>query len=114
MSRTKKKMSAIEAFIALPDEEKERQWREFDKEFIADTFRPLTAAQRALWEKAKRRPGRPRTGEGSQVVSLSVERALLEKADAYARAKGISRSQLVAEALRAMMAPRRGGRRKSA
>jgi hypothetical protein len=55
--REKKKLSAIEAFLALPDEEKERQCREFDKEFIADTAKPLTAKQRAQWERAKRKRG---------------------------------------------------------
>jgi hypothetical protein len=43
----KKKLSVVDAFMALSDEEKERQFREFDKEFIADTAKPLTAAQRA-------------------------------------------------------------------
>jgi hypothetical protein len=103
----KRKLSPVEAFLALPDEEKERQWKEFDKEFIGDSFRPLTAAQRALWEKAKRRPGRPKVGAGVQVISLSVERELLKKADAQAKARRISRAQLFAEALKAALAPKR-------
>jgi hypothetical protein len=112
MSAHRKKLSAIDAFLALPDDEKERQWKEFDKEFIADTFKPLTPAQRDLWEKAKRRPGRPRVGGGAQVISLSIERDLLQKADARARARRITRAQLFAEALRAALAPPK--RRKSA
>ena len=98
-----KKPSAIEAFLALPDEEKERQFREFDKEFIADTFKPLTAAQRRLWEKAKRRPGRPRIGKGVQVISMSVEKDLLKRADAQAKSEGISRAELFARGLRAIL-----------
>lgn len=50
-----KKPSAIEAFLALSDEEKDRECREYDKEFIADSARPLTPAQRKLWENAKAR-----------------------------------------------------------
>lgn len=98
-----KKMSVIDEFMALPDEEKERQCREFDKPFIAETFRPLSPAQRALWEKAKRR-GRPRIGSGAKVISLTVERGLLKDADARARRLGISRAELVARALRALLA----------
>lgn len=91
-----KKNSAYEAFMALPDEEKERQWREFDKEFIADTAKPLTAAQRAQWERAKRKPGRPVRGAGARVISLSVERELLKKADREAKRRRISRAQFFA------------------
>jgi hypothetical protein len=97
------KPSMIDAFLKLPDEEKERQWKEFDKEFIADTFKPLTPAQRALWERAKRR-GRPIVGQGAKVISLSVERQLLKQADARAKALGISRAELVAQGLRAVLA----------
>ena len=103
------KPSAIDAFLTLSDEEKERQWKEFDKEFIADTFKPLTAAQRAQWERAKRR-GRPIVGQGAKVISLSVERQLLKEADALAKARGISRAELVARGLRTILAK---GRRKS-
>ncbi len=98
----RKKRSAIDAFIALPDEEEERQFREFDKEFIADTFKPLTAAQRKFWEKAKAR-GRPRIGKGAKVISLSVEQTLLAQADAEAKALGISRAELFARGLRKIL-----------
>jgi hypothetical protein len=98
-----KKMSAIDAFIALPDEEKERQCKDYDKEFFFERGRPLTSAQRALWERAKRR-GRPTVGQGAKVISLSVERQLLKEADALAKARGISRAELVARGLRAILA----------
>jgi hypothetical protein len=60
----KKKLSAVEAFLALSDAEKERQFREFDKEFVADSFKPLTAADKKLWEKAK---ARGRGGHGNAI-----------------------------------------------
>ena len=59
----RKKPSAIEAFLALPDEEKERQVREFDKPFVFEKSRPLTVAQRREWERAKARKGN-RRGRG--------------------------------------------------
>jgi hypothetical protein len=100
-----KKKSAIEAFIALPDEEKERQCKEYDQEFFFEKGRPLTRAQRAVWERAKRR-GRPTVGQGAKVISLSVERQLLAQADARAQALGISRAELVARGLRTLLAKR--------
>jgi hypothetical protein len=104
----KKKSSAIDAFLALPDEGKERQWKEFDQEFIADTFKPLSPAQRKLWQKAKAR-GRPRVGKGAKVISLSVERGLLDQADARARALGISRAEFFARGLRTLLSRRKAG-----
>ena len=103
----KNKMSAIDAFLALPDEEKERQLKEFDKEFIYETARPLTAQQRKLWERAKRR-GRPKVGHGAKVISLSVERDLLKRADSFAKNHGMSRAKLFACGLRAIL-PKKAG-----
>jgi hypothetical protein len=98
-----KKRSAVEAFLALPDEEKERQCKEFDKEFVADSFKPLTPAQRKLWERAKRR-GRPKIGAGAKVISLSVEGGLLDRTDAVAKAHGLSRAEIFARGMRAVLA----------
>ena len=109
---TKKKLSPVEEFLALPDEEKERQCREFDKDFIFEKARPLSAEQRAIWERVKRR-GRPRIGNGAKVISLTVERSLLKDADARAKALGISRAELVGRALRALLA-RKNGKSKAA
>ena len=55
----RKKPTPIEAFEALPAAEKQRQAVEFDQEFVADTFKPLAPAQRTLWRRARRKPGRP-------------------------------------------------------
>jgi hypothetical protein len=48
--------------------------------------------------------GRPKVGKGARVISLSVERGLLELADAYARRTGMSRAQLVARGLENILA----------
>ncbi len=76
---------------------------EFDKEFIADTFRPMTVAERARWQRIKRKPGRPRNGRGVKVISVSVEKDLLKQSDALAKRLGISRAQLVARGLKGML-----------
>jgi hypothetical protein len=77
--------------------------REFDQEFIAEKFRPMTAAERARWRRIKRKPGRPRNGRGVKVVSVSVEKTLLKQSDALAKRLGISRAQLIARGLKGML-----------
>jgi metal-responsive CopG/Arc/MetJ family transcriptional regulator len=55
-------------------------------------------------EQAKCKRGRPRVGRGVRVISVSVERDLLARADALARRLNISRAALIARALRVMLA----------
>jgi len=55
-------------------------------------------------EQAKHKRGRPRIGRGVRVISVSVERGLLARADAFARRLNISRAALIARALRVMLA----------
>jgi hypothetical protein len=102
--KNKKPISVAETFLALSDEEKERQFREFDKEFIADSFKPLPPAQRKLWKHAKaKNTGRPRVGRGAKIISVSIERGLLKEVDAEAKSQGISRSELFARGWRKMI-----------
>jgi hypothetical protein len=77
---------------------------EFDREFIADSFRAPTAKERARFEKARRKPGRPTEGKGAHVISVSVERELLERSDRLAKDLGITRARLVARGLKAVLA----------
>lgn len=76
--------------------------REFDRPIGLDETRPLTAAERRFWERA-RKPGRPRIGKGAVRVPFSMEFGLLEELDAFARARGMTRSALIAAAVRAYM-----------
>lgn len=63
--------------------------------------RPLNAEERAWWKSVQRKAGRPKLGRnGSKVVSVTVEKSLLKKADAYARAHGMKRSELFSMSLR--------------
>src|SRR5258708_425071 len=78
--------------------------KEFDQEFIADTFKPLTPEMRKRWEMAKRKPGRPREGAGAQVIAVSVEKTLLKRSDALARKMGLTRAGLIARGLKAVLA----------
>lgn len=78
---------------------------EFDREFIIDDARPLTPAERAHWEKIKRkRPGRPKSGSGAKVVSVSIEQSLLNRTDRLAQKKGVTRASLIARGLKSVLA----------
>jgi hypothetical protein len=77
---------------------------EFDREMVIESFSDVPAAERAKWERAVVKRGRPRRGSGATVISVSVERALLQRADLTARQLGITRSELIARGLRAALA----------
>ncbi|HWE97832.1 MAG TPA: hypothetical protein VG269_28005 [Tepidisphaeraceae bacterium] len=63
---------------------------------------PLTPAEkeRARRMAARMRPGRPKLGKGTRVVSVTVEIDLLKRADAYAKQKGLKRAELFTQGLR--------------
>lgn len=84
---------------------------EFDREFVADEFGPPSPDARARHRRAERKRGRPRAGDGSKAISVTIEESLLRRVDALARRKKTPRAQLVARGLRAVLAAeRRGGR----
>ena len=94
------------AYWEMTADELAEATQEFDREGVAETFRPMTTAEAAVWEAAvKKRPrGRPRVGKGIKVISLGIEAGLLERADALAKKRGISRAKLVAEGLERVLA----------
>jgi hypothetical protein len=72
--------------------------------------RPMSAAMRRKWESAQQTGKRIRRGRSSKtpavesrIVPVSLDPSLLSEADRYAKNAGISRSRLVAEALRLRM-----------
>jgi hypothetical protein len=73
----------------------------FDAEFVADDTTVLTPAMRAVRNRAKRKVGRPRIGQGCRTISVSIERELLSEADDFAKSRRISRAQLISKALEA-------------
>ena len=66
---------------------------------------PLTPGERARMVRAGRGlgPGRPRHGQGTRIVSVSVEIGLLAEADAYAARQGMKRAELFTRGLRAVL-----------
>lgn len=77
--------------------------REFDGEFAFLKTRPLTDQDRRRHAAARRR-GRPAIGQGAEKIRVSIERGLLARSDAFARKHKLSRSELIARGLQAMLA----------
>jgi hypothetical protein len=105
---SKKKPTTVKRFMALSEAERQRQLAEFDRENVLGRARPPTPAEAAKLRKAVRRAkakrGRPRVGAGAERVLVTIERRLLRRADAKAKAVGSSRSQLVAKGLELVLA----------
>lgn len=100
--------SNIEKFLSMSDADKASEVSRAEKA----PGRPLTAAQRAKWQKvqadlksqhAAKGRGRPVTGKGHKVISMSMEMELLARADLQAKKEGISRAALVARGLQAIL-----------
>ncbi len=72
----------------------------FDQPNAADDARPLTPAETAHWQQVKRKRGRPKTGQGFQRISLSIEKGLLQEVNAAVKKRKVSRSQFLAELLK--------------
>ncbi|MBM4035002.1 MAG: hypothetical protein FJ291_24940 [Planctomycetes bacterium] len=53
MKIKKKPSGQKKPYWEMTTEELSEATKEFDKEFIAETFKPLTRAQRALWERIR-------------------------------------------------------------
>jgi len=108
MSKKKSKMDPIERFLSLSDAEKDAEVARFDKPLPVGPDglpgKPLTPAQRKRCTKIQKRlRGRPTVGEGAKVLAVSVERGLLNEADAFAKRHNLKRSEMVAEGLRLVM-----------
>ncbi|MGD0898786.1 MAG: hypothetical protein ABR915_13195 [Thermoguttaceae bacterium] len=76
---------------------------EFDRELVIDRSRELTAEEKARWQRARRKPGRPKVGKGVQVISVSIEKGLLTRADRLGRKLQLPRTQLIALGLEALL-----------
>jgi len=98
----KKAPSEYERFLALPNHLKDREVARFNGEMPGVPGEPLTVADKALHARARKR-GRPRIGKGAKTIALTMELGLLRRADAQAKREGISRAQLVARGLQAVL-----------
>ena len=75
---------------------------EFDREFIADSFKPLSPADKARWERARARGNGPHGTEPA--VTIHVEASLLDHVDSLAQRLGVSRECLITRGIKAVLA----------
>lgn len=76
----------------------------YGREMAIEKFGPLSKTARDRWDRARRRPGRPRRGQGARVVSVSVEQDLLDRSDRLAERLGVSRARLIEQGLKIVLA----------
>lgn len=100
-SRTKKHRT--KPYTQMTTAELAEATKKFDKQFAFLNTRPLTARDKAKHRRARKR-GRPVVGQGAEKVRISVERGLLSKADTFAEEHSITRSEMIARGLLAVMA----------
>lgn len=74
--------------------------RAFDESDVIDQSRPLTAEERRTWSRLRKKRGRPKQGQGFRRISVSIEAGLLKQITALAKKRQISRSKLMALAIR--------------
>ena len=108
---TRKELLA-KPFASMTADEKEQLSKELDKGLKKSELQPVTAADIARWERARakaglppyRGRGRPKVGQGSERINVTVERGLLKRADAYAKANDVTRAELIARGLTLLLA----------
>ena len=88
--------------------ELEEATKEFDAPFAFLKFRSPDPRQQKQLEhanrRAKRKMGRPVSGDGAQRINISVERALLKRIDAVSHRLGLKRSELIARSMEITLA----------
>ena len=82
--KTRAKTSASKPYWEMNTAELREATKQFDQEFVGDTFRSATPQEKARFERARKR-GRPRNGMGSKTISVTVEANLLAKTDRLAK-----------------------------
>ena len=75
--------------------------------------RPLTAAERRLWERV-RLESAPERRKRARSISVTVDVELLGKADDYAKAHGLTRAEVVELGLKAVLTRSPGPKRRNA
>lgn len=76
---------------------------QFDNELVIDRSREPTPEERQQWKRAKQKRGRPKEGQGVQIISVSIEKGLLKKTDRLAKKLHTQRTKLIARGLEAIL-----------
>lgn len=100
MSRKKK----AKPYWEMTTAELREATKQFDEEFVAEKSKPLTAAMKAQWERAKAKVDPSENGRLEQTIAVRLDKNLLQRCTALAKKKRLSRDALVARGLRALLA----------
>ena len=98
-----------EAWERMTDAQRDRFTRQFEGELDPADFVEPSPQERARHDRviararANAKRGRPRIGKGARRLMVTVERGLLERADAFARDHGLTRAALIARGLEAVL-----------
>lgn len=85
----------------MPELEKQRIAAELSRSDLQTA--PLTPGMKKQWARIKMKFGKPAKGHGSKAINVTVEKGLLARADAYAKAAGMTRAQMIAQGLERVM-----------
>ena len=91
-------------FTRLTSKELGEATAEFDTEFVVDSFGDPPGDLMPLWARAVGEVQSLEASQGITVVRVGLERELLTRSDRLARDKGLSRANLIARGLKAVLA----------
>lgn len=90
-------------FGRMTAEELDAEVAVYDRPFVAERqSRPLTAKERTQYQDAVKR-GRAKNVRHPKRAQISIDGGLLKRADAYAKRHGMTRSELIARGLEAVI-----------
>ncbi|HEX5242641.1 MAG TPA: hypothetical protein VFW23_05200 [Tepidisphaeraceae bacterium] len=76
--------------------------------------KPPTRAERRKLDRIAKKLGRPKIGNGTRNISITVEIDLLKRAEAYSRRKHMKRSEVFSLGLMRLLKDANGTKRKTA
>ena len=76
----------------------------FDEETDLDELRPLTAEMQERWDRARQNADAVSNDATAETILVPVDKQLLDRVDDAAHQMGITRAQLIARGLRAVLA----------
>jgi hypothetical protein len=96
--------TATKSYWEMNAAELARATSEFDREFVVDEFGAPSKAAKARLDRSNRKRGRPKLGKGVKVISVSLEKNLLNQTDKLAKKLRVSRARLISHGLKAVLA----------
>jgi hypothetical protein len=104
MANHKRKISFAEEFEQMTDAQKTAFAKQFDREIPLSQSRPLTPAERRLFNRIlSRGRGRPPVGKGAARINITIEKGLLGRVNSFSKKQKISRARMIAQGLELLL-----------